>query len=219
MESGFIKELLYKTYKLLQRSYYRLFVYLYEKVLRIRLKNTNFSIICDSCIGGEIYHRLGLQFLSPTINLWIGDSFEDFLVFVENLKDYLEIPLTFFKGKYDYPQAKILNTYFYFQHYDTEEEANTKWESRKKRVNYENIYVISRQREGVSIEQYERLKELKEKGIIKNFIILGGENCSNVCDIRIKDWVNRPNEFFYRGKNKIRTYEKSFDYIKFLNEK
>ena len=43
----------------------------YERTLRTKLKNKDFSIICSNCIGGIIYNRLGQKFLSPTINLWM----------------------------------------------------------------------------------------------------------------------------------------------------
>ena len=40
--------------------------------MRLRLKNKDFSILAPTCIGGVISHRLGLKFLSPTINLYMS---------------------------------------------------------------------------------------------------------------------------------------------------
>lgn len=34
----------------------------YEKSIRSRLKNEDFSIICSNCIGGTIYNRSGKSF-------------------------------------------------------------------------------------------------------------------------------------------------------------
>ena len=48
------------------------------KRIRERYNSDNMpSIICSNCIGGEIYHDLGMKFYSPTINLWMSES--DFL--------------------------------------------------------------------------------------------------------------------------------------------
>lgn len=53
---------------------------------RLRLENSDITILSNNCIGGIIYHKLGLRFKSPTINLLIGLS--DFIELVENLKKY-----------------------------------------------------------------------------------------------------------------------------------
>lgn len=52
---------------------------IYRKVLRYNIvkkykkniQNKNFTIISSNCIGGLIYHDLGMQFKSPTINMYI----------------------------------------------------------------------------------------------------------------------------------------------------
>lgn len=37
-----------------------------NRVDLLRLKNKDFSILTNHCMGGIIYHDLGLKFLSPT---------------------------------------------------------------------------------------------------------------------------------------------------------
>lgn len=49
------------------------------------------SIISQQCIGGGIYHDMGMQFLSPTINLYF--EAKDFIKFVENLKHYMNVEI------------------------------------------------------------------------------------------------------------------------------
>lgn len=52
----------------------------YRKILRGRidkknrslLKNRDITIISANCVGGVIYHDLGLAFNSPTINLFFN---------------------------------------------------------------------------------------------------------------------------------------------------
>ena len=63
--------------------------YLQERINkknRQRLKNTTPSLICNNCLGGFIYHWLGLKFNSPFINLYLEDN--DFLLALENLEDF-----------------------------------------------------------------------------------------------------------------------------------
>lgn len=43
---------------------------LISKRFQRNLRNDSFTILSSNCIGGVIYHRLGKQFLSPTINMW-----------------------------------------------------------------------------------------------------------------------------------------------------
>lgn len=43
---------------------------LYKVYCRFRLKNKDFSIISRNCIGGVMYHDLGLKCTSPTVNLF-----------------------------------------------------------------------------------------------------------------------------------------------------
>ena len=58
-----------------------------------RLKNDNFTILCSNCIGGVIYHRLGKQFLSPTINMFFSQP--DFVSFCMHLDYYLQQKLLY----------------------------------------------------------------------------------------------------------------------------
>ena len=55
-----------------------------------RLKNQNFTIISRDCFGTFVYHNLGLQYKTPTVNLFF--SKEDFITFVSNLKEFLNVP-------------------------------------------------------------------------------------------------------------------------------
>ena len=57
------------------------------KYYQSKLKTRKFTIISSNCVGGCLYHDLGLQFTSPTINLIIPDS----LKFFEDLKHYLSV--------------------------------------------------------------------------------------------------------------------------------
>lgn len=108
---------------------------------RTRLTNRDFTIICQNCIGGVIYHELGLPFLSPTINLWIDEK--DFYRFAANLRHYLSQELRFVELNGEHtPVAYCDDIRIHFNHYHSAEEAAEKWYARCKRVNWDNIWLI-----------------------------------------------------------------------------
>lgn len=117
-----------------------------RKKLQEQLDNENFTIISSTCVGGKIYHDLGLRFTSPTINLWIGAK--DFLKFVKDLKYYLEdCELSEIKDSNEENPVGILGegnkkVTIHFTHYPNFKIAKEKWNSRKKRVNYDKIYIF-----------------------------------------------------------------------------
>lgn len=117
---------------------------IYEKLsnawYRMRLKNDNFTIITNTCIAGVMYHKLGKQFLSPTINLWMYDV--EFYRFVHNMDYYFAQPLKFVNVGETYPTAYCGDVLIYFNHYHSEEEADAKWKERIKRINKDNLFII-----------------------------------------------------------------------------
>ena len=60
----------------------------HEKDLRKRLRHKDFSILSQNCIGGVLYHMLGMQMLSPTIDMIIHD--ESFLKLVQEPYKYIQ---------------------------------------------------------------------------------------------------------------------------------
>lgn len=116
-----------------------------RKVNRLRLRNSECSIIANTCIGGIMSHELGERFCSPTVNCGIRVPSE-FNIFAANLRHYLSLPIDFVTSQWDYPVGVLHGKYgdvtVYFTHYHSEEEAKDKWEDRAKRVNYDNLYIL-----------------------------------------------------------------------------
>lgn len=120
---------------------------------RLELKNEDFSIISNHCMGGFIYHDLGKQFLSPTINLRIVPP--DFVEFLKHLNYYIgqEI-IKDNEMKCNYPVGKIKKfdgtgyIHIYFVHYKSFDDAVKKWYSRAQRINWDNLIVMMTAREG-----------------------------------------------------------------------
>ena len=140
--------------------------------------NKDFTIISRDCIGGVLYHQLGLRFLSPTINLFFVP--DDFNIFCLHLKKYIKGKLVELEDKnVNYPVGLLYPSHSLFlkpirvdfMHYDSFTEAYNKWEERKTRINYKNIYIINsfcypREIESFSKELVKKWNKIKYKKMV-----------------------------------------------------
>ncbi len=135
-----------------------------------RLKRHDCTIISVNCTGGILSHDLGLQFQSPTVNLFF--CAEDFIKFCENLKYYLSIEQfveckdSTIIGERTYPIAYLGDLTLFLVHYHSVEEAQEKWNVRKKRVNWDNIVIINTDREGMTDELRDRFEQLPYRKVM-----------------------------------------------------
>lgn len=111
-----------------------------------------------------LYHNLGLRFDTPTINLYFPA--DDFIRFVSDLHYYIdkadlvEYPTT----EVDFPVG-VLGTgnraiKIYFEHYPTFANARDKWNERKQRIHYDNIYIMMGYHHGATMTTIEHFEEL-----------------------------------------------------------
>lgn len=106
----------------------------------LQFKNLKVSIISNNCWGGYLYQKSGMKYSSPLV--WTFVSASDFVKLVSNLNYYFKLKLKFIKEKdVGYPVALLNDIKISFPHYKTEEEAQSKWYKRLKRVNYENMII------------------------------------------------------------------------------
>lgn len=109
----------------------------------IAIKESPPTIISPNCFAGLCYHQFGLQFKSPTINMFFRD--DEYLPFISNIHHYLQLPLEYIQDGYDpitkhsYPICRLGDLYPHFNHYMTFENAYAKWNTRKERINWSNI--------------------------------------------------------------------------------
>lgn len=172
-------------------------------------------MICSNCIGGLIYHRLGLKFMSPTINLWMTQS--DFLKFVLELKMYLQKELIFIDEE-DYPIALLGDIKIHFNHYKNEDDAKRCWDKRKKRINFNNLFIIMYDKDGLSKKDLKKLEKINCRGKI----VISNNNYPDLeYVLKIPADMNNP-ETRYRlnvsGLSGKRQYEKYFDFVTWLNK-
>ena len=121
------------------------------------LQGSHLSILAYDCFGGMLSHLLGLPFFSPFVNL----SFIQSKYFVQFLRDphgYLEKNLIEQpSAKYKYPVAKMGNISLHMMHYKIFEEAVDAWESRKSRINWNNLFVTMCTADKKDLEQFDVL--------------------------------------------------------------
>lgn len=136
-----------------------------QKIKKIRslIKPTNITIISQNCIGGTLYHDLGMKFLSPTINLFIKEP--DFMRFVLNLDYYIRCPLEMRWGE-EYPVGMLDDIEIHFMHYETCKEAKERWNNRKLRINWENIIILCTDRDEFDEKVYSQWKNISYPKIL-----------------------------------------------------
>ena len=66
-----------------------------QKRMRARLKADSVSFFTPNCLGGLLFHDLGLQFRSPTVNLMLLQT--DFAKFMLDMEAYLKKEFVFFE--------------------------------------------------------------------------------------------------------------------------
>lgn len=192
---------------------------LYNLIARLRLRNKRFTLITQNCIGGIIYHNLGLEFLSPTINMRIG-TLEDFLEFCSNFQQYMQLPLVQdISSQESYPVGTLGRIKIHLNHYKTFEEAVQKWESRKAKIQFDNIYIIATDWGGegdinaLPREYIERWASVK----CKNLIVFTQKKYDDIPYAKYIGTEKMKKMLCTNRYTGLRGFEYYWDVVKFLN--
>ena len=188
---------------------------------RARLQNKDFTIISNNCCAGVIYSDLGIQFKSPTINLYFNP--EEFLIFVKNLKSYIAGELRDVSETTDkkFPVGKLCpcdtvlpDINIYFMHYKTFEEAYQSWNVRSGRINYENMFFFwEYNKENADISLLQEFDSLPIKKMIFAYEELPG--IKNYFKFKFSNEF-QPGEILKITKDGKRNIDE-FDYVSFFN--
>ncbi len=133
----------------------------YKKLLHSRL-----SILSINCFGGLCYHRFGLPFLSPTINMLTSE--EDFIKFLKDPIQNVEAKIKYVETKrnerlnIDYPVYKIGDTVWEMNHYDDANIALRKWCERSLRINWFNVMVVMHTKSPEILAEFDKLPYAKK---------------------------------------------------------
>ncbi len=185
--------------------------------MRRTLRNSSPSFLCPNCIGGILFHDLGLRFRVPTVNLMMEQT--DFVKFVLSLDEYLSMQLEFFdKPGCTCPCAHLGDIVIHFTHYANEQEAARSWYERAKRIDRENLFVFVEERDGLNRQDILRLGSIQARGLVVftandyadipyTVQIPKYASQGEVGNILKKSWLNGSWE-----------YEKYFDFVKWFNE-
>ena len=126
-----------------------------------QLQESKLSIFVRDCFGGILSHTLGLPFLSPFVNMFLNEL--EYIRFLRSPRVYMEEKLIFQKTafeknlQFDYPIYTLGNISLHMNHYKNFDEAVAKWEERKKRINWYNLFVTMSTVNPEALEQFDAL--------------------------------------------------------------
>ena len=172
-------------------------------------------------MGGHVYRYYNLEYMSPTIGLYIYTP--DYIRFLQNFKWYIQQPIKFIDytsskyrddlilhGNTNCPIGVLHDIEIIFLHYKSEQEALSKWERRKQRINWNNLYIKMTQQNLCTEEHLVEFDELdyehkfvftaNDYGLKSQVIFtdyLGGESVLNDT-VNFRKFVNLTK--FFNGK-------------------
>lgn len=191
------------------------------KILRLRLTNTTPTLICSNCTGGFIYHWLGLQFRSPFINLCMCN--EDFIFAMENFDKFISWPLAEdISANHGYPCGiGYGGVLVHFIHYKSWDDAIQKWESRKSRINRDNMAIMlcdmqDENGDGCQLKLIERFEKLP----FKNKIIFSDNEYPGYSSVVYLPSWTRDIEGIYQTVHRIfgKRPIDDFDFVGYINK-
>jgi uncharacterized protein (DUF1919 family) len=107
---------------------------LQQRLKKILLPHRIPSIVSDNCWGGELYKLSGSRYESPFVNCWISPK--TYLPLLESIDSVNVAPLRFdsdCSNQFGYPVAFLGESMIGFPHSNSEEQAQTSFESRRDR--------------------------------------------------------------------------------------
>lgn len=199
----------------------------HKKKMQNLYNGSNVTIISNNCLAGVIYNILGLEFCSPTINQWM--KMAEYYEFVSDLKYYMQCELAENveeSKNWKFPVGTLIakdtfhnNLNIYFNHYDTFENAKTKWEKRKQNILWDKLYVIydfnDKDFDGELLYKFDELPYKHKISLThyKSFVEIKNTYKMNC----ISDNEDIVKEFDYDGLSGKRYFEE-WNYIDFLTK-
>lgn len=131
-----------------------------------KLKKSRPTIFAMNCFGGVIYHRFGLPFYSPTINMFTDEK--SMMNFLSDPIRYINSELKFHKQSEKEGGYPIFSTgedvFWYMNHYGKlgADFAKAKWNERKKRINWYNVIAFAHTDNSKILDEFDELPFAKK---------------------------------------------------------
>lgn len=186
----------------------------YKQKRRSRLKNEDFTIIALNCSGMFMYYDLGVRYL-PTVNLSM--EMNDFVKMAGNLEWYMEQRLVDARVTDGCPVGILGDIRIIFIHYDSFEEGVRKWEERKRRINWDNLFLIGSEKDGCTYETIREFERLPYENKVIFTHIEYPEFSSAYCAKGFEDKAELGTITNLKKQILKRRYLDEFDYVSFLN--
>lgn len=188
----------------------------YLRRKRARLQNRNFTIISSNCVGAFMYRDLGLPYLSPTINLSVGMN--EFVKMAGNLRWYMAQEIVRIEDNtYGCPAGLLGDVVIKFVHYKSYDEAAEKWNERKRRINWDNLFLVGTERGDCNYEIIERFDRLP----YQNKVVFTHIQYPEFHSAYYIKGFEKEKELGilvdYKEQLLLRRYMDDFDYVAFLN--
>lgn len=187
------------------------------------ISQKKFTIISANCWGGRVYEDLNLPYATPTVGLFFHGPC--FVEFIKDLRNNINQELTFVEvSKYvkanknrsnnnEYPIGKLGSSIeIHFLHYSNSNEASEKWNTRKKRINWDNLYYVCTDRDEMTEELMRTFNTLK----LKNKLMFTAKRYPNLKSTFQLKAFRKNSEVgnIYREPYLV---TKDFDIVKWLN--
>ena len=184
---------------------------------RLGLKNRNFTVISNNCIAGCLLHDFGMEFCTPTINLYM--PFPDYINFLKDIQHIATLPLRDAGVSKDgAPCGFIGGGRIVFLHYTSFVEAASAWYRRVIRINWDNIYYILVERDGCTHQDLLEFDKLH----FKHKVALVHKPYDDInCAVYIEGFESKHelgNIMDFNGYFGSRYYDQ-FNWINFFNKK
>ena len=123
------------------------------------------------------------------------------------------------KENIDYPVGMLDDIKLYFVHYESEEQARSKWIERSKRINLENLFILMTDRDGCTKDDLIEFDNLP----YKNKIVFTHVPYDDIKSAVYIKGFEKDNEvgMCFKFKNRFtgKKYYDDFDYVSWFNNK
>ena len=210
----------------LKKCYRKIMRYPFKYYNRKRIRNKELTLISKDCTGGVLLHELGIRFDTPTINACFHAG--DFVKFCHDLRYYISCELKEDKEnsvEMNYPVGILgdegREIRVWFKHdYENFGHAQAKWDERKSRIHWDNIFIIMTDGKGSNEEIAHDFDSLPyEHKVLLTYRNFPGVKSAVKLDVKKLNTygLGAPEVFAYKSLFSGKRVIDDWDYVSFFN--